>query len=418
MPLFFFLFPLFGFYNGIKYFFQYKYRYGLLFFAFWFGYSVFFYSGDILRYREDFQLLLNYSWSDYFHLLENLTNDRLKFANITINTYNSKPDVFALSLGFLVSRFTENPRWFFAIVSVIYVFFILKFLDEAVKFTGKSKSKGWKLFFAGLVLIVPFYVGVTGIRFWPALFVFAWMLLKFINTGNIKYLFFTAFSIAFHYTFVFPVLIAFLGTFLKINRLVFKILIVTGIGFALLSSTTSSFDFVSNAITVFDTDSVTNATSGYLDEEQLEQHVVKAEATNWYVQWRGHLLNVFFILFFVFDFFNLNQWDMAKENPIFDRMYHFFFLISLFTFNLGSMGRFVYVFYLLILLRIIQLQTMDSFKKLKTWNLLFVPILVLHIFVTFRAGFYYVDPLLLISPSIALLFVQSEISLSQFLIGH
>ena len=418
MPFLIYLFPFFGLFLGVKYFFQKHYHYGLLFFGFCYGYTVYFYSGDVIRYRDDFAMLVEYSVDDYFQLLQHLANDRLKFVGISINAYNSKPDVFALTLGFLVSRFTENPRWFFAMVSLIYVFLQIKFFEEVVRFTGKVNSKGWKLFFAALVLMVPFYVGVTGVRFWPALFVFAWMLMKYINTGNKKYLFFTTFSILFHYTFIFPVVVAFAASFLRLNRYVFKILIIIGIGFALLSSTTSSLDFITKAITVFESDSVTNATSGYLDEEQLAKRVVKVEATNWYVQWRTHLLNVFFILFFIFDFFNLNKWNKVLVNPIFDKMYQFFFLITLFTFNLGSMGRFVYVFYLLILLRIIQIQTLDCNQKLKKWNYYFIPILALHVIVTFRAGFYTIDPLLLISPSIALFFVESERSLSEFLIGH
>lgn len=418
MPLLFFLFPLTGLYNGIKYFFQSKYRYGLLIFAFWYGYSVFFYSGDVTRYRDDFAALVQYTWDDFSHLVQYLFDENTRFNLLQRNTYNSKPDLYALTLGFLVSRFTENPRWFFGIVSVIYVFIILKFLDEVIRFTGRSDSKSWKLFFAGLVLIVPFYVGVTGVRFWPALFVFAWMLLKYINTGNIRYLFYTAFSVFFHYTFIFPVVVAILAAFLRINRIVFKYLVIIGVFFAVLSSTSNTLDFITNSIKVFESETVSNASASYLDEEQLEKRFEEVKATNWYVQGRVQLLNLFFILFFIFDFFQFNSWNKTVGHPIFDRMYHFFFLITLFTFNLGSMGRFIYVFYLLIFIRILQLQTVDQTKKLRVWNKAFTVVLLFHIIVVFRAGFYTVDPLLLISPSPALLFFHSDVSLSEFIVGH
>lgn len=418
MPLLFFLFPFIGLYNGIKHFPQSKYRYGLLFFAFWFGYSVYFYGGDIISYHDDYALLVRYSWNDFFHIILNFNNDTLKFAQVSFNTFNAKPDFYAVTLGFLVSRFTENPRWFFAIASVIYFYLIMKFLDQAMIFTGNKKSKGWLLFFLALVLIVPFYVGVTGIRFWPALFLFSWMLLKYINSGQNKYIFFTAFSILFHYTFLFPVTIAYLIKFIKINKTFFKIFILIGIVYALLSTTTSSLNFIRDTLNLFGSDTINNATTAYLDENELGKRVSNFNATNWYVSWRGHLLNLYFILFFIIDFFEFNSWEKVKANTHFDKLYQFFFIVALFTFNLDSLGRFVYVFYILIIIRIISLQYNDTYNKLHIWNILFLPILILHVLVTFRAGFYYIDPLLFISPSPALLFIHSNISLSEFLIGH
>ncbi len=43
---------------------------------------------------------------------------------------------------------------------------------------------------------------------------------------------------------------------------------------------------------------------------------------------------------------------------------------------------------------------------------------MLYIIVVFRAGFYTVDPLLLVNNSIFTFFMHSDISLSELLIGH
>ncbi len=419
MPLLFFLFPIFGLYNGIKYFIQYKYRYGLLFFFFWFGYSVNFYPSDIINYRDDYALLVRYTWENLYHLIVYFNDDALKFSQVAPNVYNYKPDFFALTLGFLVSRFTENPRWFFAIISVIYFYFMIKFLDEALKYTGYNKSKGWSLFFATLVLIVPFFVGITGVRFWTGLFFYIWILLKYVNTGQRKYLFLTAFSIFFHYTFIFPVIISFMGGLLKINKTVFKALTVIGIVYVLLSTTTSSLNFIRNALDIFDSDTLSKATASYLDEEEIVKGKSNLQAnTNWYVTWRVTLLNFYFITFFVFDFFKFNKWDKPKTNLLFENLYQIFFVIALFTFNLSSIGRFVYIFYFLVIIRIISFQVYDSTNKLQVWNMVFLPIFIIHVLVSFRVGLYFVDPLLVISPSIALLFIHSNIGLSEFLVGH
>lgn len=419
MPLLFLLFPITGFYNGIKFFFQSKYRYGLLIFAFFYGYTVFFYSGDILIYRDDFNKIYNYTWDDFYNIFIYFNNDDLKYSKVGINTYIMKPDFYAATLGFLVSRFTENPRWFFAIVSLIYFYLMIKFLDEAVKFSGFKRSKEWRLFFLGLVFILPFYVGVSGVRFWTATFFFSWMLFKYINTAKKKYLLLTIFSILFHYTFIFPVVVTFTAEFIKINRKYFKIIILIGIAYALLTSTTSSMNFIKNILEKIDSDTITTATSGYLITDEATPSVTSVVKTvNWYVTWRRTLINFFFITFFIFDFFNFNDWRKPRTNQLFDNLYQIFFIIALFTFNLNSIGRFIYIFYFLILIRILNLLVVNQSGKFKYWTNLFFPILLMHVFVTFRAGFYTVDPFLLVSPSPALFFIHSNISLSEFLIGH
>ncbi|MFN3754471.1 EpsG family protein [Flavobacterium sp.] len=418
MQLIFFIFPFLGFYKGVKDFFSAKYRYGILFFAFWFGYSVFQYSGDVTRYASDFSFFAQYSWSDLWHLIVNFSDESLKFSFLKRTTYNSKPDIFAVTLGFLVSRFTENPRWFFAIVSVIYVYFILKFLDEVVRFTGKHNTKGWRIYFAALVFIVPFYVGVTGIRFWPALFLFGIMLLRYFNTKEKKYIFYTLSAVLIHYTFIVPCLIAMIAVTVKVNRRIFKLLIFMGIVYVLLSSTTSSLDFIKNALSFFQNDTISNATSGYVDEDSIIKKSTNLATKNWYVVWRSNLINAFFFSFFILDFFRLNKWKEIKQNKSFETVYCFFFILALFTFNLGSLGRFVYLFYFLVIIRILMYQAVNKNDEMIRLSYFFVPIMLLHIIVSFRAGFYYVDPFLLISPSPALLFVQSPVSLSEFLIGH
>jgi hypothetical protein len=299
MPLLFFLFPITGLLSGLKYYFQNKYRFGLLFFFFFLGYTVFFTSGDVISYRDNFDKLIDYSWDDFFHLIRYFNNDDRKFYLIDINVYNSKPDIYALTLGFLVSRFTENPRWFFGIVSVIYFYLMLKFLDEAVKLTGRVRTFGWKLFFIALVLIVPFYVGVTGVRFWTALFFYAWLLLKYNNTGKRKFLFLMSLSILIHYTFIFPVIIAILSSVLNINKRFFRFLTILGILYALTATTTGALNFISSSLQVFDNDTIENVSSSYLDGESLAERTKDISETNWYVTFRVTAINVFFIGFFL-----------------------------------------------------------------------------------------------------------------------
>lgn len=415
--IFYILFPFFGFLNSLKNFSKTNIRLPLYFFGFLFGYSIIFSGGDVVRYQEAYPKMVNYTFSDYVDNLKNSFNEDEKFNKTPQNTFNLKPDFYALSVSFFISRFTENVRWLFAFLSLIYTIIQVKFFEE-ILISFKNKTKGFKLFFAALVFIVPFYVGVTGIRFWPALFLFVWMIFKYTNTGSIKYIFFAMISIAIHYSFIFPCIVAIIAISLKINKYIFKVLIVIGLIFALISSTSSTLDFITSAIDIFDNETIANSSSGYVSEENISDRIQSVAATNWYVNLRGNLLNMFFGIFFIVDFFNLNNWKKPQSSEAFIKLYHLFFLISLFTLNLASMGRFVYVFYILCIIRILQFQVVENKNKLLIWNKIFLAVLVLHVIVIFRAGFYFVDPLLLISPSIALFFIHSDVNLSEFIVGH
>ena len=155
--LFYIFFPFLGFLYNLSNFSRTKIRLPLYFFGFLFGYSIVFSGGDLVRYQEAYAEMIKFTFSDYLHNLINTFNDNVNFAKTALNTFNSKPDIYALTIGFLVSRFTENPRWLFAIISLIYTIIQVKFFEE-VFYDFKVKTKGFELFFAALVFIVPFYV--------------------------------------------------------------------------------------------------------------------------------------------------------------------------------------------------------------------------------------------------------------------
>lgn len=417
MNLLYIFFPIFGLYEAVKNFLKSHSAIPIVIFGFWFGFSVFYYSGDILAYRDDFGLLVKYSWNDFVTIVLNTYSRDGKPIFNSNNLFHQKPDLFAFVLGFLISRFSENPRLFFGFLGAIYFFLMHRFLKESVEYTGSSLNKNWRLFLIFLSLIVPFYVGVTGVRFWTALFLFGWMILKYINSGRLKFLFFAAISCLFHYTFIFPVLILLLAFFLRVNKIFMRPLILVGVFYAVLASTTSSLDFISDILNFFDNEIIEDSAGSYLDKDALSARQVSADATNWYVKWRVHILNLFFLLFYLVDFFSIR-----KKKPIksffFERLYDFFFLISVFTLNLGSISRFIYIFYLIILIRLMEIHMKSNYRNYSIWSKIVLPVLILHVFVTFRAGFYYVDPNLLIAPSIFLILVEAKISLSQLLVGH
>ena len=149
------------------------------------------------------------------------------------------------------------------------------------------------------------------------------MIYKYTKTGNIKYFIYATLSILFHYTFVLPCLIALIASLLKINRTVFKILVLIGVLFAVISSTSSSLDFITSGIDSLDSETISKSSSSYTNEELIAERNTLKSQTNWYVRLRENLLIVFFYTFFFMDFFNIHKWKKPETSELFLNLYHF-----------------------------------------------------------------------------------------------
>ena len=417
----FILFPFAMFIYAIKNFNKRNSQNLILAFSFLFGYSVFLYSGDILRYESAFIEIFSYTWDDYFYLLKGtLTLSTEKDVNYSINALTRTPDIFGLSLSFIISRFTDNPRWFWAFLSLIYTFLILKFFDKIYYETYWVKnSLVQKTFLVGLAFIVPFYVGVSGVRFWPALFLFTIYALKFSHHKKLKYLIFAAMSVLIHYSFIVPFMLLIISMLIPKKRIIYRILIIGGLFIFATSTITSSLNIIKNVSSKFEGTSIEDSTDSYTSEEVIEDKNDRVSNSNWYVSLRVDAMLYFLILLGVIDALGLFRF---KENQFLRTTYPLvltFLILTIVTMDLASISRFRYVFFLLILSRYVALVGLQPLNNsLKLISYLFLPILTLYIIVSLRAGFYFVDPILLISNSILTFFIHSDVSLSEFLVGH
>ena len=392
----------------------------VLVFSFLFGYSVFFNSGgDILRFKDTFEVVTYYTWDDFIYLLTNPL-DLNRHNLYELNSINSKPDIYALFLSFFISRFTDDPRWFWAFASAIYTFTVLNLFNSLKgEFCILKNNFSQNIFLIGLFLIVPFYVGVTGIRFWPALFIFTTYAIKFYNKRKLKYVLLTSLSMLFHYSFFFPFIIFLLFSIIPNNRLIHKVLLIIGIAFLSISSITTSLKLFNSVSSNFEETTIERSMESYGNEELVEQRNEISENKNWYVKFRSFVVYFALIFIAVLDIFGILKF---KENNFSYKtfpLYLIFLLLSLFTNQLGSIGRFQYVFYLLFFSRFLILSGIQPNNNRFKWiAYVLLPVISLHAIVSFRAGFYYVEPTLLINNSIAIFFTHSDISLSEFLIGH
>lgn len=412
------VFPGVGFLFSLKRIWDKQYHKIILLFFFWFGYSIMFYGGDIQEYKDAFPITANYTWNDFFYLLSHIFSDD-KWTNYQYSIVISKPDIYSFTLQFIVSRFTDELRWFFAFASVIYAYIFLQFINEVLRISGIRDSKPWKIFFASLLLIVPFYVGVSGIRFWPALFWFLLFVLKYFRTKKFVNIAFAAVSVLFHYSFIIPIAVLLVFTVVRTSKIFLRVVVVFTIIFFAISTTTGLFGFANEAIGIFGENTISEVAGSYTDEEAVNEHNEGNVEVNWYVTARQVLMTYSFMSIFLLDFFGVFKWRTSKYLDSWFPLYVLFFCISMLTYNLGSIGRFMYVFQLLCVIRLLILSSINY--KSKALNIianLLLPVILIHALLSFRSGFYFVDPLLFVGNPIVFFLVHSTTSLSELLVGH
>jgi hypothetical protein len=412
--------PFLAFLLALRRGFDKRYQRIILAFSFIYGYGVYLYSGDILGYQETYAAVNQYNWSDFWYIITH------KLDPVALNAYppnavNRKPDVFALVLMFFSSRLSDSPRLFWGLVSMIYTWFMLLFLNEA-KRHFKIERGSWihfaLVFF--FIIVIPKYVGVTGVRFWPALYLFMYYLLRYTRSGySIKFILFAALSTLVHYSFFVPVLLLSVFHFVPFKRIFSRFLVLASVLFFLLSSTTGIFNILQKAVEATDETTIGQSAESYADQDIYEQNAGKVRSTNWYVQVRASAHYYLFLIVFLLEIVGLLK---LRETPFSELMLPvviLFFCLTLLTFNLGSIGRFKNIFMLLIILRYIIIFPLNrSSVFFKSLGVVLIPIVSLYFLVVMRAELYYVESYFPVHNAISFFFFRSDESLSEFIVGH
>jgi len=389
----------------------------ILMFAFIYGYSVYMYSGDVVRYAEAFEQITHANWRDYFYLLQQSYTGK-GYGIGSFGVVATQPDLYALTMQFLVSRVTENCRWFFGIVSLVYAWFFLGFINELIP--EIKWRKGFVLqniFFIYLLFCVPFFYPVIGVRFWTALSVFMLFSIKHIKKPSIKYLLLSSISIVIHYTFILPVFILVLYNLIKVNRSLITLMIFVALLFSVMTTSSQKIAYVGSTSSYFEGSRIENRIDAYTNQDIKEQIAGKRAKTNWYVRWNRQISHFFLTAVFIIEFILNIKW---KQTLFLKKLYPFYVLFFTISLSLhGVIDRYSYIFAMIFFMRFTILIGLNPKSRfLRMVSLLLIPILILHLAIVFRSGFYTVDPLLLISPAAVLLFIQSKTSLSELIVGH
>lgn len=170
-------------------------RYVLFFFILFFGFSMV-YDGSLrndgIYHAVEFQNFGKYSF-EYFK------RQIISFFDYD-NPENVK-DIFALTVKFLVSRFTDNYHFFFWVVSILYAFFTVKIF----KYFAEVNQFSWTIPCVVLLYIFwkPQPMEINGVRFGAASLITIYCLFKVFVSKRNKFLLLVCITPLIHASFIF-----------------------------------------------------------------------------------------------------------------------------------------------------------------------------------------------------------------------
>lgn len=170
-------------------------RFVLFFFILFFGFSMI-YDGSLrndgIFHAVEFQ---NYGR----HSFECFERQIASFFDFD-NPENVK-DIYALTVKFIVSRFTDNYHYFFLAISILYAFFTVKYF----RYFADLKQFVWTIPWVILLYIFwkPQPVDINGVRFGTASLITIYSLFKVFVSKQNKYLFLICTTPLIHASFIF-----------------------------------------------------------------------------------------------------------------------------------------------------------------------------------------------------------------------
>ena len=381
-------------------------------FSFLLGYQAVVSGHDMEAYRARFESLSGYvSWSKLFQKLMHLYSSDQSFV---IDSFSEKPDIYADLVHLLSSSITTDVRLFWGIISLVYTFFFIETLKKLHKRIIKINEKHI-LIIAMLLLIyvIPFSRGVTGIRFWTAFWMFNYGVVMSFEPGNRKKLIFCFLTPLVHYSFLLGVgilLISRISAFYKVFSHKWFIPVVTVIALAISQSA-----FVSILIDLFsvmDEGTISSSSSGYFKDEKLTSGI--NHAGNWYINFNYYGFQG--VVGFIYLLFSFSKKSILSPKLI--SLTNLFYMLYLFTLPMSvTYHRFNYIFCFLALYSLV-LNYPTHKVYIKRLLLITLPFLILRILVHSRIDFYLIDIQFLLDNIVTVFMEHSNVSLSEFIIGH
>jgi hypothetical protein len=227
---------------------------------------------------------------------------------------SGKLDIVYSLITWLVSVFTNDYRFLFAILTFLFAFFITKAVWFLIQRAGGHIGRLDGLMLIAFALTVQ--VWYIGGRWNLAALIFCYCLLLYFYKDNRKYLWLSFLSVFIHWTFFLVVPLALLYLLLKNRSLIYYVFFVISFFYVLVNTQTAQTAFED-----FAPDPVLESRSGYFNEDVIDSTKTHMDMANWYVTGHREAINWFVFVAASFIFLRrLNQ--IRKNKPLFN-LFHF-----------------------------------------------------------------------------------------------
>lgn len=338
----------------------------------------------------------------------------LSFNTLLSLIYNSKEggftDVYQPLVTWLVAIFTDDPRWLFAVFAAVFGYFFTQNLWLVYSRMKGRLSIFLLLFIIFLPLIIPIW-NINGVRMWTAAHVYLYGILFYYLNGQKQGILWSALSIFFHFSFLFPVAVLFIFLMLPEFTTLFFIFYITTafIREINLLVVRESLSFLPE---VFQPKVETYTDETYAETireaaKQLQWHVVFAQVIGRYLIYAWVLVSYIF----------MRHW--SNYLPESKRLFGFALFLAGWS-QLASLvpsgGRFIlltnFLFYAIFIL---MLSVWNPGRRIGIIKSITVPLILFLIIFSFRTGLDYTGFMTFVGNPIAAIFIEEQMPLIELI---
>lgn len=345
----------------------------IIFFGFTFVYSN--EDLDSSRYAEYFTIVAKLNYSEF-------VNSFFQFSYLTEGELDFAKPIFA----FMSSRFSNDPRVYFGLISIFFGYFYLKSVSLFYNIYQKSRSLNTLFFLIFFTFILNPVFNINGFRFYTAVWIFFYGTYYFVYHNKRKYMGFCFLSVFFHFSFIIPVFILLLYNLIGIKNKLYYLFFILSL-------------IVSEAFIGFSVE-----TTQYLPTALSEKSNVYLNIDSYAVSQTRGILYVIIVdkaikFYFLILFFHtrIKSRKIIRSLEV-EKIYSFsllFIAVSNVISIIPSVGRFTVLFYMFALLYVVLVYQHLNIKKINWLIFLGVFPFLMGLSVVLKLGMDVTNPYLL-----------------------
>lgn len=135
-------------------------------------------------------------------------------------------ELYPVLFKYFIGLITDSQNFFSACACTVYTSLFMLGVIKPLRplYMQKMAIPAW-LLFLGVIFTVEYY-WFLGFRFWSGVFVFTGFYLRYLSSGNSKFLWLTALSLCFHYSLLILFVVAILNHFLRCKLIIYYLILI------------------------------------------------------------------------------------------------------------------------------------------------------------------------------------------------